>query len=140
MDRRGACWSPTLPIAPPRGSGTGSAGGGLAGARPGEIGQPELADLHLVTAGQGGDVDRLAVDVGAVEAAHVVHGEAAALAVELHVRAADRHVVEEDVAVGVPTGGGGGPVGQGPAARGGGGLCPPPRPAPRGGGGRAPPR
>src|SRR3954465_15565751 len=106
MDRRGACWSPALPIAPPRGSGTGSAGGGLAGARTGAMPPPGLAALHLVTAGQGGDVDRLAVDVGAVEAAHVVHGEAAALAVELHVPAADRHVVEEDVAVGVPACGG----------------------------------
>src|SRR3954471_24166469 len=120
MDRRGACWSPALPIAPPRGSGTGSAGGGLAGARTGEIDQPELADLRLVAAGQGGDVDRLAVDVGAVEAAHVVHGEAAALAVELHVPAADRHVVEEDVAVGVPAGRGH-VLGEQEAAGGGGG-------------------
>src|SRR3712207_2971849 len=59
---------------------TASAAGGLAGARAGQVDEAELADLHLVTAGQGRDVDRLAVDVGAVEAADVVHREAAALA------------------------------------------------------------
>ena len=80
-----------------------------------QIHRPELetdidetlsALTDLVTAGKGGDVDRLAVDVGAVEAADVVHREAAALAVELHVPPADGDVVQEDVAVGVPAGGG----------------------------------
>src|SRR4051812_47060111 len=90
-----SCWSgPASPLA----------SGRLAGAGAGEVDEAELADLHLVAAGERGDVDRLAIDVGAVEAADVVDGEAAALAVELHVPAADRHVVEEDVAVGVPAG------------------------------------
>src|SRR4051794_24657295 len=80
------------------------ASGRLAGAGAGEVDEAELPDLHLVTPGERRHVDRLAVDVGAVEAPDVVHREAAALAVELHVTAADGHVVEEDVAVGVPTG------------------------------------
>src|SRR3954447_15089651 len=80
------------------------ASGRLAGAGAGQVHEAELADLHLVTPGEGCDVDRLAIDVGAVEAADVVHGEAATLAVELHVTTADRHVVEEDVAVGGPAG------------------------------------
>src|SRR4051812_8688412 len=83
-----------------RGAGS-LASGRLAGARAGEVHETELADLHLVTAGEGRHVHRLAVDVGAVEAADVVDGEPTALAVELHVPAADGHVVEEDVAVGV---------------------------------------
>src|SRR5919206_77732 len=83
-----------------------SRAGGLARARTGQVDEAELADLHLVAPGQRRDVDRLAVDVGAVEAADVVHREAAALAVELHVPTADGDVVEEDVAVGVPAGGG----------------------------------
>src|SRR4051812_18798613 len=62
-----------------------SCAGRLARPRPGQVHQAELADLHLVAAGERGDVHRLAVDVGAVEAADVVHGEPAALAVELHV-------------------------------------------------------
>src|SRR6476661_5869281 len=130
MVRRGACWSAASPSAAfrsgtpvtpssrprPRGSGrrappscvraSALASGRLAGARAGEVDETELADLHLVAPSQGGDVDRLAVDVGAVQAADVVDGEAAALAVELDVPAADRDVVEEDVAVRVPPGGG----------------------------------
>src|SRR3954447_24774675 len=85
---------------------TRSCAGRLTRPRPGQVHQAELADLHLVATGEGGDVDRLAVDVGAVQAADVVHGEAAALAVELHVPPADGDVVQEDVAVGVPAGGG----------------------------------
>src|SRR3954471_13767624 len=85
---------------------TRSYAGRLTRPRPGQVHQAELADLHLVATGEGGDVDRLTVDVGAVQAAHVVHGEATALAVELHVPPADGDVVQEDVAVGVPTGGG----------------------------------
>src|SRR5215471_7735569 len=47
--------------------------------------QPELADLDLVPPGQLRLLDALAVDVGAVEAAHVPDGEECALAVELRV-------------------------------------------------------
>src|ERR671912_1686811 len=83
----------------------------------GQVEQPELADLHLVPAGQGGDVDPLPVDVRPVEAAHVVHHEAAALPAELRVPAGDGHVVEEDVAVRVPAGGGDVLVEQEAAAR-----------------------
>src|SRR3712207_9561411 len=46
-----------------------SRAGGLARARTGQVHEAELADLHLVAPGQRRDVDRLAVDVGAVEAA-----------------------------------------------------------------------
>src|SRR3954454_21132373 len=49
----------------------GSLSAGLAGARSGQVDQAELANLDLAPAGQRGDVDRLAVDVGAVEAADV---------------------------------------------------------------------
>src|SRR5829696_9365093 len=45
----------------------------------GQVEQPELADLHLVSAGQRGDVDALAVDVRPVQAADVVHDETAGL-------------------------------------------------------------
>src|ERR1700712_2606995 len=82
------------------------ASGRLPGTRAGEGDETGLADLHLIPPRERRDVDRLAVDVGAVEAADVAHREAAALAVELDVAAADRHVVQEDVAVGVPPGGG----------------------------------
>ena len=43
--------------------------------RAGDEHQPELADLHLVAVAQGGRLDPLAVDVRAVEAADVAHGE-----------------------------------------------------------------
>ena len=42
---------------------------------PGDEHQPELADLHLVAVAQRGRLDPLPVDVRAVEAAHVAHGE-----------------------------------------------------------------
>src|SRR4051794_33638538 len=71
-------------------------------ARSGEEHQAELADLHFVATGEHGLVDRLAVDVGAVEAADVDDHELATLTPELRVAARDRHVVEEDVRVGVP--------------------------------------
>src|SRR5918994_1898963 len=77
------------------------ASGRLAGAGAGEVDEAELADLHLVTTGEVSDVDRLTVDVGAVEAADVVDRETAALSVELHVPPADGDVVQEDIAVGV---------------------------------------
>src|SRR5690606_15724529 len=47
--------------------------------------QPELADLHLVAARQPRLVDALAVDVGAVEAAHVADEERVAPPGELGV-------------------------------------------------------
>ncbi len=62
-------------------------------------------------------LDALPVDVGAVEAADVAHGETVAPAVELGVPPGDRHVVEEDVAVRVPPGRGDVVVEQEPAAR-----------------------
>src|SRR5699024_6728919 len=74
---------------------------------PDQVDQPELADLHLVAVGQHGAVHRLAVDVGAVEAAHVDDLVAAVDLAELRMPAADGHVVEEDVAGRVPSGGGG---------------------------------
>ena len=46
----------------------------------GQEDQAELADLHLVTTGEDGLVDRLAVDVGAVQAADVDDDELATLA------------------------------------------------------------
>src|SRR5690242_4288802 len=61
--------------------------------------QPELADLHLVPAGQLGLLDPLPVYVRAVEAAHITDGEPGAVPVELGVAAGDGHVVEEDIAV-----------------------------------------
>src|SRR6185369_5191568 len=72
---------------------------GVGGAR--QEHQPELADLHLVSAGEIGRVDALAVEVGAVEAADVPHGEALGVrrAQELGMPAGDCHVVEEDVAL-----------------------------------------
>src|SRR4051794_29042229 len=80
------------------------ASGRLAGAGAREVHEAKLPDLHLVTPGEVGDVHRLAVDVRAVEAAHVVDREAATLTVELHVPPAHGDVVEEDVTVRVPTG------------------------------------
>src|ERR1700761_3536280 len=73
-------------------------------ARPGQEDQAELADLHLVAVGEHGGVHRLAVDVGAVEAADVDDDELRPVAPELGVATGHGHVVEEDVAVGVPTG------------------------------------
>src|SRR5690242_14947916 len=61
--------------------------------------QPVLADLDLVTVVQRDLVDPVAVDVGAVETAHVRDGVARLGALELRVPARDGHVVEEDVAV-----------------------------------------
>src|SRR3954466_9125381 len=88
-----------------------------AGAGPGEIEQPELADLHLVAAGEGGPVDALTVHVRPVEAADVMHHEPPPLPPELRVPPGDGHVVEEDVAVRVPAGGGDVLVEQEAAAR-----------------------
>ena len=65
--------------------------------------QPELSDLNLVTAAQRGGVDRFPVDIGAVEAAHVDHLELVVSQPELGMPTAHGDVVEEDVAVGVPS-------------------------------------
>ncbi len=72
-------------------------------ARTGQEHQPELADLHLVAVGEDRGVDRFTVHVGAVEASDVDHLEVALVLTELGVPAADGHVVEEDVAVGMPS-------------------------------------
>src|SRR4051794_7277047 len=78
--------------------------------------EPVLADLHLVGVLQDHRVDAVAVDVGAVEAARVRDGEAAALAGERGVPARHGDVVEEDLAVGMATGGDDVLVEQEPAA------------------------
>src|ERR1700742_3589913 len=85
--------------------------------RPGEKYQAELADLDLVTIGQHRGVHGLAIDVGAIEAADVDDLELAALQPELRVAAADGDVVEEDIAVWVPTRRRGGLVEQEPRPR-----------------------
>jgi hypothetical protein len=50
-----------------------------------------------------GRANRSAIDVGAVEAAHVDDAELATITPELGVAAADRDVVKDDVAVGMAT-------------------------------------
>src|SRR5215213_2053861 len=67
--------------------------------------QAVLPDLHLVGVLEDDGVDAVAVDVGAVEAARVGDGEGVVLAGERRVAARDRHVVEEDLAVGMAAGG-----------------------------------
>src|SRR5215216_2946292 len=69
----------------------------------GEEHQPELADPDLVAVLQQGVVAAIAVHVGAVEAADVVHPEGALGARELDVPPRDGDVVEEDVALRVAT-------------------------------------
>src|SRR4051812_22225481 len=71
----------------------------------GEEHQAELADLDLVAVGQHSRVDRLPVDVGAVEAAHVDDLKLTVLQPELRVATTHGDVVEEDVAVGMSPGG-----------------------------------
>src|SRR3954463_4700714 len=70
------------------------------GSRTGDKHQSELADLDLVAVAEGRRLHPLAVDIGAVEAADVTHGEDAALAMELGMPPGDGDIVEEDVAVG----------------------------------------
>src|SRR3954454_23518481 len=72
----------------------------------GEVDETELADLHLVAAGERRRLDPLAVEIGAVEAADVADREAFGAAVELSVSAGDGHVVEEDVTLGMTARGG----------------------------------
>jgi hypothetical protein len=79
---------------------------------PGQKHQAELADLHLVAVCQHSGIHRLTVDVRAVEAADVDDLELAALEPELSVTAADGDVVEEDIAVGMSAGRGGGLIEQ----------------------------
>src|SRR3954447_1849749 len=69
----------------------------------GEEHQPELADPDFVAVLQQRVVDAVTVHVGAVQAAHVVHLVGAVGAMELHVPAGDGDVVEEDVALRVPS-------------------------------------
>src|SRR5690242_535011 len=71
--------------------------------RGGQVDEAELPDLHLVTARERHGVDRFAVDVGAVERPHVVDGVAIAFAAELGMTARHGDIVQEDVAVRVPT-------------------------------------
>src|SRR5690606_6986406 len=72
-------------------------------ARAGEDHQSELANLDLVSAPELRFVDAFPVDVGAVEATHIADTERAASPVELYVPPGDRHVVQEDIAVRVPS-------------------------------------
>src|SRR5450631_3178250 len=65
--------------------------------------QPELADLDLVTSLQCGLVDPFPVDVGAVQRTDVAHQEDIALAAKGRMLARDRHVVKEDVTLGMAT-------------------------------------
>src|SRR3954471_15284515 len=68
-----------------------------------EVDESELADLHLVTAGEPGLLDPLAVEVGAVQAADVADDKAFVAPDELCMPAGDRDVVKEDVTFRVPS-------------------------------------
>src|SRR5699024_8697369 len=67
---------------------------------------PELTDLNLVPAAQLGFVDRLPVDVGAVQTAHVANTETVATPEEFHMATGNGDVVQKDVAVGMTARGG----------------------------------
>src|ERR1700749_1966868 len=71
---------------------------------PGQKHQAEFADLNLVAVGQHGRIDRLPVDIGAIEAADVHDLKLIGFQPEFRVPTADGDVVEEDVAVGMATG------------------------------------
>src|SRR5215207_6808877 len=75
------------------------------GSAAGEEHQLELADLQLVAGDELAVLDPLPVEVGAVQRADVVDGEAVGAAADLGVAARDGDVVEEDVALGVTAGG-----------------------------------
>src|SRR5579863_4244087 len=79
--------------------------------------QAELAHLHFVAAVETGHLDALPVHIGAVQAAHVAHGERTALPVELRVPAGHGDIVEEDIALRVTPGRGEVAVEQESAAR-----------------------
>src|SRR5690242_16900686 len=83
---------------PPRSAGRGA----------GEEQQAEVAYLYFVPVGQCRGLDRLTVEVGAIEAVGVYDPELATVAVEFGVQAADGDVVEIDVAAGMAAGGGDG--------------------------------
>src|SRR5262245_22426630 len=80
---------------------------GATRSRAGRLEEQELepADLELVAVGQGGLVDALAVEIGAVERTDVADAVALGAAAHLHVAAGDGDVVEEDGAVRVAAGG-----------------------------------
>src|SRR5699024_766783 len=67
---------------------------------------PELTDLNLVPAAQLGFVDRLPVDVGAVQTAHVTNTETVATSEEFHMATGNGDIVQKDVAVGMTARGG----------------------------------
>src|SRR4029453_17111942 len=73
--------------------------------RAGDEHQTELADLDLVAVAQRRRLDPLTVHVRTVERTDVAHGEHAPVTVELGVATGNRHVVEEDVTVRVPSAG-----------------------------------
>jgi hypothetical protein len=75
------------------------------GTTAGEEHQLELADLELVAGDELAVLHPLPVQVGAVQGADVVDGEAVGAAADLGVAARDGDVVEEDVALGVAPGG-----------------------------------
>jgi hypothetical protein len=75
------------------------------GSTAGEEHQLELADLELVAGDELAVLHPLPVQVGAVQGADVVDGEAAGATADLGVAARDGDVVEEDVALGVASGG-----------------------------------
>ena len=68
------------------------------------VDEAELADLHLVTGVQRRLVDQLPVHVRPVEGPGIAHHVTRGALDEHGVLARDRHVVEEDVGVGMPTG------------------------------------
>jgi hypothetical protein len=69
--------------------------------RPSQKHQPELPHPNVVAVGQHSRMDRLAVDVRAVETAHIDDLEFASLAVEFGMAMADGCVVGDDVVVGM---------------------------------------
>src|SRR5690606_38265446 len=80
-------------------------GPGLEAPAAGEVNQAELADLDLVTPGQQDLIDAVTVDVRAIEAADVAHDVTLRNSAELRMPAGHRHVIEEDVAIGMAPGG-----------------------------------
>src|SRR5664280_312956 len=73
-------------------------------ARRHQIQQLELSDLHFVAAGQPRFVDPLAVHIGAVERTHVPDGCHLIPRHKLRMPTGHGDVIEEDVALGMPTG------------------------------------
>ena len=69
--------------------------------RPSQKHQPELPHPNLVAVGQRSRMDRLPVDVRAVETAHIDDPEFASFAMEFGMTMADGCVVSDDVVVGM---------------------------------------